>query len=131
MIESFKSTLDEVREADILLHVVDVAHPFHDSQIETVTHTLSEIGAGDIPTILVLNKIDLLDAETDLEEMRGYYRSKGFDHCVFLSASRKTNLDNLKRILFDEVKKRHIRIYPNYLKNGYVYPMGEETKIES
>src|SRR3546814_2374854 len=59
LIESFKSTLDEVREADILVHVVDVAHPFHDNQIEVVTRTLSEIGAADIPTILVLNKVDL------------------------------------------------------------------------
>jgi len=61
LIESFKSTLDEVREADILLHVVDAAHPFHDNQIEVVKNTLGELGAGDITTILVLNKIDLLE----------------------------------------------------------------------
>ena len=59
LIESFKSTLDEVREADLLLHVVDIAHPFHDNQIEVVTKTLQEIGAANIKTILVLNKIDL------------------------------------------------------------------------
>lgn len=66
LIESFKSTLDEVREADILLHVVDVAHPYHDNQIEVVKNTLAELGAGNITTILVLNKMDLLkDAEQD------------------------------------------------------------------
>ena len=63
LIESFKSTLDEVREADLLLHVVDLAHPFHDNQIEVVTKTLQEIGAANIPTILVLNKIDLFKKE--------------------------------------------------------------------
>src|SRR6186713_333875 len=71
LIESFKSTLDEVREADLLLHVVDLAHPFHDNQIEVVTATLQEIGAANIPTILVLNKIDLFlkqNPDANLEE---------------------------------------------------------------
>src|SRR5690606_31096333 len=79
LIESFKSTLDEVREADLLLHVVDAAHPFHENQIEVVTSTLQEIGAGDIPTILVMNKSDLLEERGDLEEMKGYYRQHGYD----------------------------------------------------
>src|SRR5277367_1184450 len=83
LIESFKSTLDEVREADLLLHVVDSAHPFHDNQIEVVKKTLVEIGAGNIRTILVLNKIDRLQNENgpvDLEALQGYYRQHGFEH---------------------------------------------------
>jgi GTP-binding protein HflX len=122
LIESFKSTLDEVREADILLHVVDVAHPFHDNQIEVVKQTLTEIGASDIPTILVLNKIDLYKAqhpEANLEDMKGYYREHGFEHIVFISATARENIDRLREMLFEEVKKKHITIYPNYLQPGY------------
>lgn len=121
LIESFKSTLDEVREADILLHVVDVAHPFHDNQIEVVSRTLAEIGAADIPTILVLNKVDLFrehHPDANLEEMKGYYREHGFRHIVFVSATMKENMDELKRVLFEEVKRKHLMIYPNYLQEG-------------
>jgi len=121
LIESFKSTLDEVREADILLHVVDLAHPFHDNQIEVVTQTLSEIGAANIPTILVLNKVDIFKKEhpdANLEEMKGYYREHGFQNIVFLSATTKENMDVFKKVLFEEVKKKHIMLYPNYLQEG-------------
>jgi GTP-binding protein HflX len=118
LIESFKSTLDEVREADILLHVVDVSHPYHDNHIEVVKNTLAELGAGDITTILVLNKIDLLEtSETlNLEGLSGYYRQHGFEKVVFISAHRKDNIQALKKILFEEVKKKHLRIYPNYIE---------------
>lgn len=121
LIESFKSTLDEVREADILVHVVDVAHPFHDHQIEVVTRTLSEIGAADIPTILVLNKVDLFreqDPDVNIEEMKGYYREHGFEHIVFISATTRENIDVFKKVLYEEVKKKHLKIYPNYLQEG-------------
>lgn len=135
LIESFKSTLDEVREADILIHVVDVAHPFHDNQIEVVTRTLSEIGAGNIPTILVLNKIDLYKAqhpEADLEEMKGYYRQHGFNNIIFISATTRENMDQLKEMLAGEVKKKHLAIYPNYLQDGYSSLTWQETpSIES
>ncbi len=117
LIESFKSTLDEVREADILLHVVDVAHPFHDNQIEVVKNTLAELGAGEITTILVLNKIDLLeqkDGPISFDELKGYYREHGFDHVVFISAEKKENITELRKMLFEEVKKKHMTIYPNY-----------------
>jgi GTP-binding protein HflX len=134
LIESFKSTLDEVREADVLLHVVDVAHPFHDSQIEVVSKTLSEIGAGDKTTILVLNKVDQLekDEETNLEDMKGNYREQGFEKIVFLSAVTGENISQLKHLLFEEVKKRHVTMYPNYMKNGYEYPfVSSGESIES
>ncbi|MDH4091657.1 MAG: GTPase HflX [Cyclobacteriaceae bacterium] len=124
LIESFKSTLDEVREADILLHVVDFAHPFHDNQIEVVTKTLQEIGAANLPTILVLNKIDLYiqrNPDADLEEMIGYYRQMGFAHVLFISATANQNITELKRIIFEEVKQKHIQIYPNFFKDGYAF----------
>jgi GTPase len=118
LIESFKSTLDEVREADILLHVVDVAHPFHDNQIDVVKKTLAEIGAGDITTLLVLNKIDLLphrEEAVNLDELAGYYREHGFEKMVFISASQKEHIPALRKVLFEEVKKKHLKIYPNYV----------------
>ena len=122
LIESFKSTLDEVREADLLLHVVDVAHPFHDNHIEVVNKTLAEIGAGSIPTLLVLNKIDLLEKKEEapnLEELKGYYRDHGFEHVVFISATSKVNISELKKLLYEEVKKKHLMMYPNYLPSAH------------
>jgi GTPase len=133
LIESFKSTLDEVREADMLLHVVDLAHPFHDNQIEVVTHTLGDIGAGGIPTVLVLNKIDEFrkhNPEVNLDDMRGFYRQKGFEQVVFISATQKENIGELKNILFSEVRKKHATMYPNYLLDGNVsewHQEGEEV----
>ena len=126
LIESFKSTLDEVREADILLHVVDVAHPFHDNQIEVVNKTLADIGAGNIPTILVLNKVDMLKAKdteepVNLDDMKRNYRQHGFEKVVFVSATRDENISELKQVMFDEIRKKHIQIFPNYLKSGYEY----------
>ncbi|MCK6616414.1 MAG: GTPase HflX [Cyclobacteriaceae bacterium] len=124
LIESFKSTLDEVREADLLLHVVDVSHPFHDNQIEVVNHTLADIEAGNKPTILVLNKVDTMKMqhpEADLNEMKGYYRHKGFEYVIFVSATTGEGIHALKQLLFDEVKKIFLTIYPNYLKDGYEF----------
>jgi GTP-binding protein HflX len=124
LIESFKSTLDEVREADLLLHVVDIAHPFHDNQIEVVMKTLSEIGAANIPVILVLNKIDLFrqnHPEANLDEMKGYYREHGFSDVIFVSATGNENIIGLKQLLFERVKARHVQIFPNYLKDGYEF----------
>lgn len=119
LIESFKSTLDEVREADILLHVVDAAHPFHDNHIEVVRQTLAEIGAGNIPTVLVLNKIDLLKREeVDFDQLKGYYREKGFENVVFVSALSKENLRQFRQTIFDMVRSKHIQIYPNYIQTN-------------
>jgi GTP-binding protein HflX len=120
LIESFKSTLDEVREADILLHVVDLAHLFHDNQIEVVTKTLQEIGAANIPTILILNKIDLYKKEHEInqEEMMGYYREMGYEKVIFVSAATGENIVALKQMIFEEVKRKHLHLYPNFLKEG-------------
>lgn len=122
LIESFKSTLDEVREADLLLHVVDMAHPFHDNQIEVVSKTLGEIGAGNIPIILVLNKMDLVSGLDDLsgwEAIKGRYREMGYSNVVFVSATTRKNLDELRRVIFDSVREKHMRIYPNYLPTSW------------
>jgi GTP-binding protein HflX len=131
LIESFKSTLDEVREADLLLHVVDLAHPFHDKQIEVVSKTLEEIGAATIPTVLVLNKIDLFKAnnpEVNLEEMRGFYRQHGYEDVIFVSATACENIQELKQLIFDRVKEKHLQIYPNFMKDGYEFsPWPTET----
>ncbi len=124
LIESFKSTLDEVREADLLLHVVDCAHPFHDNQIEVVKKTLVEIGAGNIPTILVLNKIDQLkneDGLVDLENLRGNYRQHGFDQVIFISATKRENMVAFRQMIFKEVRKKHLMIYPNYVGQASSY----------
>lgn len=127
LIESFKSTLDEVREADILIHVVDAAHPFHDNQIQVVSNTLAELGAGNIPTILVLNKIDQLKAKeteeepVNLEAMQAYYRQHGYEQVVFVSAVTGENIPELKAVMLEQIRKRHLQIYPNYMKTGYDY----------
>ena len=127
LIESFKSTLDEVREADLLLHVVDVAHPFHDSHIDVVQKTLVELGAGNIPTVLVLNKADLLPdhSEVALEQMAGYYRDKGFERIVFVSATSRLNIATLREVLFEQVKNKHLTIYPNFVANTDYSAIGE------
>ncbi len=122
LIESFKSTLDEVREADILLHVVDMAHPFHDNQIDVVTKTLGEIGAGNIPSILVLNKMDLvegLEDPTTWESIKGRYRELGYPNVVFVSATTRRNLEELRRVIFEAVKEKHMKIYPNYVQQNW------------
>jgi GTPase len=118
LIESFKSTLDEVREADILLHIADMAHPFHANHIEVVKQTLAEIGAGNITTMLVLNKIDLLNKDgLDLAKVKGYYHEMGFDEVVFISALSKENLHAFKQTIFEAVRKKHLHIYPNYIQS--------------
>ena len=122
LIESFKSTLDEVREAHLLLHVVDVAHPFHNHQIEVVSKTLAEIGAGNIPTVLILNKVDLFRGQHQdaaLEDMKGYYRQHGFEKIVFVSATNRENIEELRSVIFEEVKKKHLTLYPNFLNKNY------------
>jgi GTP-binding protein HflX len=127
LIDSFKSTLDEVREADLLLHVSDVAHPFHHNHIDVVSKTLAEIGAGTIPVIMVLNKIDLLKEQTDsqyFEQQKSYYRNLGFLDVVFISAAEKLNVTELKEVVIRLVRARHLTIYPN-LASSSALPAGD------
>ncbi|MGF1532930.1 MAG: GTPase HflX [Bernardetiaceae bacterium] len=125
LIESFKSTLSEVVEADVLIHVVDVSHAAFDEHIEVVQRTLLEIGAADKPTLLVFNKIDqyrsdlvigdnYLICPPELEDLRQTYMAKEAD-ALFVSATEKSNFDTLRSKLFEKIKAAHRVIYPNYL----------------
>lgn len=125
LIESFKSTLDEVREADILLHVVDISHPNFEEQIEVVEETLRELGTGDTPLMLVFNKTDahtFVEKEEDdltpstkenlsLDDLKSDWREKHKD-ALFISALRKSNIDELKDHLYQKVKAIHVKRYP-------------------
>ncbi|MDR3128807.1 MAG: GTPase HflX [Tannerellaceae bacterium] len=123
LVESFKSTLDEVREADLLVHVIDVSHPSFEEQIETVNKTLSEIAGSNKPVVYVFNKIDkftYVPREEDdmgpfrrenrtLEDVRKEWRG---DHCLFISAKEHKYIDELKRVLYEEVRKIHVTRFP-------------------
>jgi len=126
LIESFKSTLDELRESDILLHIVDISHPKFEHQIEVVQKTLEEIKAADKPTFLIFNKIDAFTYEKkeeddltpiknenhSLDDLKQTWIGKANYPCLFISAKEKTNLDEFKTILHEEVKKIHKTKYP-------------------
>jgi GTP-binding protein HflX len=141
LIESFKSTLDEVREADILMHVVDISHASFEEHLDVVNKTLEEIGAANKTSILVFNKIDLYkpsyndeeEQETAvpstqdvLNQLKRSYIAEKADHVVFISAQQKENIDELKRTLFSLVKEKHFSIYPNWLDLGYTAVETEE-----
>lgn len=126
LIESFKSTLDEVREADLLVHVVDISHPNFEEQIEVVTNTLHDIDKEPKPTILVFNKIDafsyvqkdeddltpLKKENISLDELKKTWMHKMADDCIFISAKDKLNIDALKEKLYKRVKEIHMERYP-------------------
>ena len=126
LVESFKSTLDEVREADILIHVVDISHSNFEEQINVVNQTLKEINAVNKTTILVFNKIDAFTCVTKeeddltpltkenitLADLRKTWISKENNSEIFISATQKTNLEELKMMLYQKVKAIHITRYP-------------------
>lgn len=126
LVESFKSTLDEVREADLLVHIVDISHPNFEEQLEIVSQTLKEIDPQEKPTILVFNKIDAFSyvpkEEDDLspvqrenislDELKRTWMAKMNDNCIFISAKEKKNTDELKDLLYKKVKEIHIERYP-------------------
>lgn len=109
LIESFKSTLAEVLEADVLLHVVDISNPaFHD-HVEVVNQTLKEIGASEIPVLKVYNKIDRV------EDMGEVHLPESTADCVFISATKKQNIEEMRSEILSKVKECHLKIYPNFL----------------
>lgn len=132
LVESFKSTLDEVRESDFLIHVVDISHENFEEQIDSVNGILDEIDAIDKPTLMVFNKIDLFTHElkdvddltprtrknNSLEDWKKTWISKNNNNCVFISASKKGNWDNFKADLYDRIKKIHLKRYPY---NSFLY----------
>ncbi len=132
LVESFKSTLDEVREAELLLHVVDISHPNFEEQIEVVNKTLAEIGAADKPMITVFNKIDAYSfVEKDefdlslptrenisLEQMQESWMAKCNGDALFISAIERENIEEFKAKLYDRVRELHIKHYPH---NNFLY----------
>lgn len=128
LIESFKSTLNEIVEADVLLHVVDVSHDGFEDHIEVVNNTLLEIGAADKPTILVFNKVDAFkdkdyppfddNPPATIAEWRESYLAQK-NNSIFISALKKDNIDELKGRIFGLVENRYYEIYPNHKKFGY------------
>lgn len=141
LVESFKSTLDEVRESDLLIHMVDISHPGFEEQIEVVNRTLTEINAGDKPIIYVFNKIDaftFVEKQEDdlsprtksnvtLEEWEASWMAKSNTPSLFVSARTKENIDVLKKTLYEEVKKIHITRFPY---NDFLYDSNWVIKVE-
>ncbi|MDE6811620.1 MAG: GTPase HflX [Muribaculaceae bacterium] len=133
LVDSFKSTLDEVRDADLLVHVVDVSHPNFEEQIEVVEKTLCDVcGAGNKPVILVFNKIDAFTytpkdpddltpatrENISLDEFKSTWMAKMNNNCVFISAKDKINIDRLKDMLYEKAKEIHIQRFPY---NDFLY----------
>jgi GTP-binding protein HflX len=121
LIESFKSTLSEVTESDLLLHVVDISHPNFEEHMQTVQQILNDIKAGDKPMVIIFNKVDLLSENevNKLENLKKTWLAKTDKSTVFISAVNKLNIDNLKDILYNEVRKIHIKRFPY---NDFLYP---------
>ena len=141
LVESFKSTLDEVREADLLVHVVDISHPTFEDQIAVVEKTLQDLKVEDKPTILVFNKIDAFTytpkEEDDLtpktrenislEELKNTWMAKLQENCIFISAHNKTNLEEFKDLLYKKVKEIHVTRFPY---NDFIYQKYDENAEE-
>lgn len=140
LIESFKSTLDEVREADLLIHVVDVSHPNFHEQLEVVNQTLKEIDPREKPTILVFNKIDAFTytpkEEDDLtpstrenislDELKKTWMSKLHDNCIFISAKEKQNVEQLRELMYEKIKAIHVERYPY---NDFLFQRYDEQEL--
>ena len=137
LVESFKSTLDETREADMLIHIVDISHPDFEEQINVVNSTLADIGAGNKPTIIIFNKIDaytFVEKQIDdltpvtkenysLDDLKKSWMAKISKPCIFISAKKKINIEELKELVYDEVKRIHIKRYPF---NDFLYELYSE-----
>lgn len=133
LVESFKSTLDEVREADLLIHVVDISHPDFEDQMQVVDKTLADLGAGDKPKIVLFNKTDAytwIEKEADdltpmtrenitMEELQRTWMGRLNGECLFVSALKKTGIENMRKVLYDRVKQLHVQKYPY---NDFLYP---------
>lgn len=133
LVDSFKSTLDEVREADLLLHVVDISHPDFEEQIKVVDNTLKDLGCADKPSMIIFNKIDSytwVEKDPDdltpatkenvtLDELKKTWMAKLNDSCLFISAKNKTNIDELRETLYNKVRELHVQKYPY---NDFLYP---------
>ena len=136
LVDSFKSTLDEVREADLLVHVVDISHPDFEEQIEVVNQTLKDLDSADKPMVVVFNKIDnyhWVEKEADdltpmtrenitLDELRRTWMAKMSDNCLFISARERENIDHFRDVLYRKIRELHVQKYPY---NDFLYPSEE------
>ena len=136
LVESFKSTLDEVREADLLIQVVDISHPDFEDQMKVVDKTLADLGAGEKPTIVLFNKTDAytwIEKEADdltpatrenitMDELQRTWMGRLNGECLFVSALKKTGIENMRKVLYDRVKQLHVQKYPY---NDFLYPDAE------
>ncbi|OPZ92783.1 MAG: GTPase HflX [Bacteroidetes bacterium ADurb.Bin416] len=141
LVESFKSTLDEVREADLLLHVVDISHPGFEEQIEVVNKTLAELDAASKPMVLVFNKIDAftyVEKEADdltpptkenqsLAELEQSWMARMGSDCVFISARNLSNLNAFKQLVYERVKAIHVTRFPY---NDFLFQTYESDDLE-
>ena len=141
LVESFKSTLDEVREADLLIHVVDISHPDFEDQMKVVDKTLADLGAGDKPTIVLFNKTDAytwVEKEADdltpatrenitMEELQRTWMGRLNGECLFVSALKKTGIEKMRKVLYDRVKQLHVQKYPY---NDFLYPDMDNNQNE-
>ena len=140
LVDSFKSTLDEVREADMLVHVVDISHPDFEDQIRVVEQTLKELGCADKPSMIVFNKIDAytwVEKDPDdltpatkenvtLEDLKNTWMAKLHDDCMFVSARERQNIDELREILYQKVRELHVQKYPY---NDFLYQNYDEQNV--
>lgn len=137
LVESFKSTLDEVREADLLLHVVDVSHPDFEEQMAVVDKTLAELGCAEKPSLIIFNKVDaysfvpkdeddLTEATREnmtMEDLKLSWISKLGNDCVFVSALKREGIAELRSILYSRVRQLHVQRFPY---NDFLYPLAED-----
>ena len=140
LVDSFKSTLDEVREADMLVHVVDISHPDFEDQIRVVEQTLKELGCADKPSMIVFNKIDAytwVEKDPDdltpatkenvtLDDLKNTWMAKLHDDCMFVSARERQNIDELREILYQKVRELHVQKYPY---NDFLYQNYDEQNV--
>lgn len=141
LVDSFKSTLDEVREADLLLHVVDISHPDFEDQIKVVDKTLADLDCSDKPQMIIFNKIDAYtweekDADdltpatarnVSLQELIHTWMARLDGQCLFISAQERTNLDTLKQVLYNKVREMHVQKYPY---NDFLFQHYEEEETK-
>ena len=143
LVESFKSTLDEVREADLLLHVVDISHPQFEEQVEVVNKTLQEIcDSAEKPMIMVFNKVDAFTytpkdeddltprtrENISLDELKATWMNKMHDNCVFISAKQQINIDELKEKVYAKAKEIHLSRFPY---NDFLFQTYDQEDFDS
>ncbi len=141
LVDSFKSTLDEVREADLLLHIVDISHPDFEEQIHVVTETLKDLECAEKSSMIIFNKIDnytwkekeeddltpMSKENVSLEELKRTWMAKLHDDCLFISAKEKENIDEFRDVLYKKVKELHVQKYPY---NDFLYYTDVEEGVQ-